>query len=264
MRNSLRVIAILLLLIVAVGVEIHPSMALTTKEVHLVMKEDIPKLMMKLKTATGHKGHEAARDLARVFYEPGVIEGFTETLEGDNDTAKGAIGAACEREYHSPVELLPSMIAALDTDDDHARGSLVRGIGSYGEEAVEAVPSLIKLLDDDEAHVRMQAADTIGKIGPLALAAIPELIKNLDDRGRFCADAAAYALGAMGPAAKDALPDLARTFYDTWTPSSYQPVQHVFHQIGPDSIPYLTEMLHSGNYSKSNYARKALKEFEEL
>lgn len=264
MRNSLRVIAILLLLIVAVGVEIHPSMALTIKEVHLVMKEDIPKLMMKLKTATGHKGHEAARDLARVFYEPGVIEGFIEILEGDNESAKGAVGEACFLENSRPVELLPSLIAALDTDDDHARGSLVRGIGSYGEEAVEAVPSLIKLLDDDEAHVRMQAADTIGKIGPGAKAAIPQLIENLDDQGRFCADAAAYALGAMGPAAKEALPDLARTFYETWTTDSYKPTQDVFLQIGPDSIPYLTELLHSGNYNKSNYARKALKEFEEL
>lgn len=263
MRNSIRVITIFLLLTVALGVEIHPSMALTKMEKRLTNKEDIPKLMMKLKTAKGHSGHEAARELAWAFYEPGVIEGFIEILEGDNDTAKSAVGAACERGYHPPVEILPSLIAALDTDDDHARGSLVRGIGSYGEEAVEAVPSLIKLLDDDEAHVRMQAADTIGKIGPVAKACIPALIENLDDNGRSCADAAAYALGAMGATAKVALPDLTRTIYDTWTPSSYEPIQDVFYQIGPDSIPYLNELLHSGNYSKSDYARKTLKKFEE-
>ena len=262
MRNNFRILTILLLLVVAIGVEIHQSMA-SGPQVFPPDKEDIPKLLMKLKTAKGYSGHKGARDLARVFYEPGVIEGFIEILDGDNEPAKGAIGAACEYAHYPPVEVLPSMIKALDSDDSHVRDALTRGIGSYGEISVEAVPSLIELLDDEVDSIRMYAADTIAKIGPSAKAAIPELIENLDDRGRFCADAAAYALGAMGPAAKDALPDLARTFYDTWTPSSYTVTQDVFHQIGPDSIPYLNEMLHSGNYSKSDYARKALKAFEE-
>ncbi len=234
--------------------------ALSEGPVRPPKKEEIPALLKKLGKAKGYGGYDVARDLGLAIYEPGVVEGFIQILDGDNEWAKAAIASECQYGRNVPPELLPSLAAAMHSDNEQTREAVVQAMQNFTITEKPIIDSLVELLDDESPMVRLSSAYAVGKIGLSANEAIPQLVEMLNDNGRFCAEAAASALGAMGDGAKPYLPELVETCGKTWHLSSSTSAENVFIQLGPESYPYLIDLLASGDFTRREVASMTFKQ----
>jgi HEAT repeat protein len=96
----------------------------------------------------------------------------------------------------------------------------------------------------------------LDKIGADAKSAVPEVMTFLDDPEYR--DDAVNALCAIGPGAKEALPALRRALLDAVSPEPAvcdvsDPTLNRLHQLGPDAVPLLVDLVASGTPKGTAY-----------
>jgi HEAT repeat protein len=175
--------------------------------------------------------------------------------------------------------------AGTREEQDHA----FKAIEAFGADAATVVPGLVEMLEDLSPEYREKVQDLLCKIGPGAKDAVPLLVKALQRKNCQDQKAVIMVLGSIGPDAAEAVPVLTAWLGDSrlyWEatqalcaigpkaraaiPALGQAIRQArrerrvffpvesFHQLGPDVVPLLTEILVEGDLRDKLVSASAL------
>ncbi|VTR95047.1 heat repeat-containing protein : Marine sediment metagenome DNA, contig: S01H1_L06444 (Fragment) OS=marine sediment metagenome GN=S01H1_15791 PE=4 SV=1 [Gemmata massiliana] len=172
----------------------------------------------------------------------------------------------------------------LKGDTPEQRQTAVEALCSFGPDAAPALPTFTELLLDHSEAYRLQVLSIVKEIGPAAKDARPILLKMLknkktspthvvkalvaispepkdaaltlapllEDPPLHCQDTVYRALCDIGPDAKDAIPAVQRFVMEQLTKNPGAGIDlALLHQLGPDVVPLLVEVLDATNAERN-------------
>ena len=124
----------------------------------------------------------------------------------------------------------------------------------------DAVPILVEEgLKHENPGIRDASASTLGKIGPDAADAVPALIEALDDEYSQVQQTAIDAIGKIGVGADVAIPAIIEKLkIENWMLN--QKVAKALTRLGDASVPFLIEVLETGDQNAKSWAMRSLRE----
>jgi HEAT repeat protein len=204
------------------------------------------------------------------LYEAKPLAYWVERLQkADTDRDQAAAARAIQAFGPDAGPAIPVLVEMLDDRSPEFRNMIAGVLCGLGPHAKSAVPELIKQLKEKRAREPRLGMEVLGFIGPDAKDAVPLLAKALDDP--VSRDVAVEALCNIGPASKEAIPAIRRIALEAvagkernpqaTTPQAVPFFLDQLHNLGPDVVPLLMEML--DGYGAEGRAQ-ALKELAKL
>jgi HEAT repeat protein len=137
--------------------------------------------------------------------------------------------------------VVPGLVEMLEDLSPDYRTMIRFLLCKIGPGAKDAVPVLVKRLQGKTARDPEAVIDILGSIGPDAAEAVPVLTACLGNAS--LRDDAAHALCGIGPKARSAIPALGQAFRQARREDRYFTWVKKLHQLGPDAVPLLIEIL---------------------
>lgn len=150
-----------------------------------------------------------------------------------------------------------SLIERMGYEDTDVRYAAYDELIAMGK---DAVPILVEEgLKHENPAIRNASASTLGKIGPDAADAVPALIEALDDEYSQVKWTAVKSIGMIGPAAIEAIPGLIEKLkINNWMLNHN--VAIALARIGDASVPFLIEVLETGDDNAMSWAMESIRE----
>lgn len=139
--------------------------------------------------------------------------------------------------------VIPTLIDALESRYPNVREAAARGLWNIGPPARDAVPALLATLDKNSSSSTAAAVNALCAIGVDPEIAVPKFIPLLENS--MIVSEVAKNIGSFGRAAAPAIPHLAALIDESQESQAGWAILRALGEIGPDSLPTLTQLLDS-------------------